>query len=186
VRKIIVFNLISLDGFFAGENGGIDWHNVDDSFNQFTIEQMNEFGTIIFGRTTYQMFESFWPQVIGNPKFSKEDRKIAKIIDDIDKIVFSTTLNKLTWKNSKLFHDINPLEIKKLKKKPGKDMVIFGSGTITQEMINLGFVDEIKLLVNPVILGKGKPMFKNVKKTNLKLLKTREFANGNILLCYKV
>ncbi len=127
MRKIIVFNLISLDGFFARLNGDLDWHNVDDEFNQFAIEQTSSFGTIIFGRTTYQFFEEFWPKVINNPKFSKEDQRIAENIENINKIVFSKTLDKVTWKNSKLIKEINLQEIKKLKEQPGKDMVVFGS-----------------------------------------------------------
>lgn len=209
MRKIIVFNLVSLDGYFAGPNGEIDWHNVDDEFNQFAVEQTQKFGAILFGRTTYQLFEDFWPallasqpaslaqlggqgeRVAGRPKagvklsISKEDLKIAKIINDIDKIVFSTTLKKVTWNNSSLFHEINPEEIKKLKEADGKDIVIFGSGTIVQQMTNLGLVDEYRLLVNPIILGKGKPMFANMKDMlKLKLLKIRTFGNGNILLYY--
>ena len=185
MRKIIAFNLISLDGFFARLNGDIDWHNVDDEFNQFAVEQTSSFGTIIFGRTTYQIFEDFWPKVINNPKFSKEDQMIAKNIENINKIVFSKTLDKVTWKNSKLFKEINPLEIKKLKEQSGKDMVIFGSGTIVQALTNHGLVDEYRLLVNPIILGSGRPMFKDVKEIKLKLLKTRSFRNGNILLYYE-
>src|SRR5438128_1253831 len=138
MRKIIVFNLVSLDGFFAGPKGEIDWHNVDDEFNKFAVEQTQTFGAILFGRITYQLFESFWPAAVNDPKMSKDDREIAKIIDDIEKIVFSKTFKKATWKNSKLLHDIDVKEIKKLKQKTGKDMVIFGSGTIVQELTNLG------------------------------------------------
>jgi len=185
MKKIIVFNLISLDGFFARLNGDIDWHNVDDEFNKFAIEQLNDFGTIIFGRTTYKIFEDFWPKAVDNPKFSKEDHKIAEIIDNINKIVFSKTLDKVIWKNSKLFKEINPSEIKKLKDQPGKDMVVFGSGSVVQALTNLRLIDEYRLLVNPIILGRGKPMFNNVKEMKLKLLKTRNFRNGNILLYYQ-
>lgn len=186
MRKIIVFNLVSLDGYFAGPNGDIDWHNVDDEFNKFAVEQTKTFGTILFGRTTYQLFESFWPAALKDPKTAPDDRKIAKIIETAEKIVFSTTLKKVEWKNSKLLHKINGEEIKRLKQKPGRDMVIFGSGTIVQAMTNLGLIDEYRLLVNPVILGNGKLLFKNMKdRLKLKLLKTRIFKNGNVLLCYQ-
>ncbi len=185
MRKIIVFNLVSVDGFFAGPKGDIDWHVVDDEFNKFAVEQTQTFGAIIFGRTTYQLFEDFWPKALTDPKTSKDDREIAKIIDDVEKIVFSKTLKKVTWKNSKLYHEIDTEEIKKLKKQPGRNMVIFGSGTIVQALTNLGLIDEYRLLVNPVILGKGKSMFKDVNKLNLKLLNTRTFSSGNVLLCYE-
>lgn len=186
MRKVIMFNLVSVDGFFAGEDGNIDWHNVDDEFNQFAIEQTSEFGAILFGRTTYQLFEDFWPKALTDPTMSEEDHKIAKNIDEIEKIVFSKTLEKVQWNNTKLFHDIHPEQIEKLKQQDGGDMVIFGSGTIVQQMCNLGLIDEYRILVNPIILGRGKPLFKNVKdEVNLKLLKTRTFTNGNVLLYYQ-
>lgn len=185
MSKLIVFNLISLDGFFARLNGDIDWHNVDEEFNQFAIEQTASFGTIIFGRTTYQIFEDFWPKVINNSEFSKEDQEIAENIQNIEKIVFSKTLDKVTWKNSTLYKEIDVVKIKKLKEQSEKDIVIFGSGTIVQAFSNLGLIDEYRLLVNPIILGRGRLMFKDVREIKLKLLNTRNFKNGNVLLYYQ-
>jgi len=185
MRKLIVFNLISLDGFFAGTDGNIDWHQVDDEFNKFAVEQTKTFGAIIFGKTTYQLFESFWPSAVNDPKMSPEDREIAKTIDDVEKIVFSKSLKEITWKNSKLVHEINPEEIKKWKESEGGPMVIFGSGTIVQQMTNLDLIDEYRLMVNPIILGKGKAMFKDVDQVKLKLLDSKTFGNGNILLYYQ-
>jgi len=113
MRKIIVFNMLSVDGFFAGVDGNLDWHNVDDEFNKFAIKQMREFHTILFGRTTYQMFESFWPVALKDPNTSEDNRKVAQIINDIEKIVFSSTLEKVTWNNSKILKNIDSEEIKK-------------------------------------------------------------------------
>lgn len=186
MRKIVVFNLISLDGYFAGSEGDIDWHIVDNEFNKFAIEQTSQFGGIIFGRITYELFESYWPKALKDPKTSPDDLKIAQTIDDVWKIVCSRSLKDVTWKNSRVFQDINPEEIKRWKEMDGKDLVIFGSGTIVQQFTNLGIVDEYRLMVNPVILGKGKPMFKNVKdRQKLKLIKTRPFKSGNIFLYYQ-
>lgn len=185
MRKIVVFNLITIDGYFAGEDGDISWHNVDDEFNKFAIEQTQQFGGIIFGKTTYKIFEDFWQKALKDPKTSDDDRKIAQIIDDMWKIVFSKSLKEVAWKNSKLYDDIDPSEVKKWKEYQGPDLAIFGSGTIVQQFTNLGLVDEYRLLVNPLVLGKGKPMFANMKdKVNLKLTNTRSFKNGNILLTY--
>ncbi len=187
MRKIIVFNMVSVDGFFAGVDGNIDWHNVDDEFNKFAIEQLKEFQTILFGRTTYQMFESFWPAALKDPKTSEDDRKVAQNINDLEKIVFSSTLKKVTWNNSKILESIDSEKIKKLKQESRKDMVIFGSGTIVQAMANLNLIDEYRLMINPIILGQGKPMFKDMKDiVNLKLISTRTFKNGNVLLCYQI
>jgi len=179
--------MVSVDGFFAGVDGNLDWHNVDDEFNKFVVEQLREFHTILFGRTTYQMFESFWPVALKDQKTSEDNRKVAQSINDIEKIVFSSTLEKVTWNNSKILKKIDSEEIKKLKQEPGKDMVIFGSGTIVQAMTNLNLIDEYRLMINPVLLGQGKPMFKDMKdKVNLKLRNTKTFKNGNVLICYKI
>ena len=141
MRKIVMFNLVSLDGYFAGLDGNIDWHQVDDEFNTFAIEQTASFGGLVFGRTTYQLFESFWPQALKDPKTSDDDRKIAQTIDDIWKMVFSTTLTETTWKNTKLYHKIDPEEVKSWKQWDGKDIAIFGSGSIVQQFAKLGLID---------------------------------------------
>ena len=94
MRKIIVFNLVSLDGYFAGTDGNIDWHNVDDEFNDFAVKHTLSFGGIIFGKTTYQMFEEFWPKAMDDPKMSPEDRKIGHIIDDMWNLFFQKLLKK--------------------------------------------------------------------------------------------
>lgn len=185
MRKIIVFNLVSLDGYFAGTDGNIDWHHVDDEFDKFAIEQTASFGGLIFGKTTYKIFEEFWPKALKNPNTSDDDRKVAQIIDDIWKIVFSKSLKKVSWKNSKLYHEIDPKEIQKWKQYDGKDMAIFGSGTIVKQFADLGLIDEYRLLVNPVVLGNGKSFFKGVKKKlELQLTEARRFKNGNVLLTY--
>ncbi|MBI3379127.1 dihydrofolate reductase [Candidatus Gottesmanbacteria bacterium] len=185
MRKIIVFNLISLDGFYARENGDIDWHNTDEEFAQFANEQTPTFGILIFGRVTYDIMASYWP----TKDAIKDDPIVANALNTTPKIVFSKSLKKITetpvWKNISLFNKIIPEEIIKLKKQTGKDMVILGSGTIVQQFTNLGLIDEYRLLLNPVVLGSGKPMFNDVKKTfKLKLISTRKFKNGNVLLCY--
>lgn len=185
MRKIVVFNLVSLDGYFAGPKGDIDWHNTDREFGKFAEEQTSEFKTLIFGRVTYELMKSYWP----TPQAIKDDPIVAKVLNTAPKIVFSKTLEKVeetpVWKNVTLFKEINPEEIKRLKTQPGGDMTILGSGTIVQTFTNLSLIDEYRLLVNPVILGRGKPMFNNVKdRLQLKLLKTRNFKSGNVLLSY--
>jgi len=181
-----MFNLVSLDGYFARSNGEIDWHVVDDEFNKFAIEQTKSFGAILFGRTTYQLFEDHWPKAFTDPATSEDDREIAKIINDIEKIVFSRTLQSVTWNNTKLFKEVIPQEIEKLKNQEGSDIVIFGSGTIVQALTNLRLIDEYRIMINPVILGEGKPLFKNIdKQLKLKLLETKTFQSGNVLLYYQ-
>lgn len=179
-----MFNLISIDGYFADENGGIEWHHTDDEFNKFGMEQAKSFGTIIFGRTTYELFEDYWPNALKDPKTSSDDRQIAQTIEDATKIVFSKTLKEVSWNNSKVFSEINPNNVNAWKEKEGRDAVIFGSGTIVQQFTKLGLIDEYRILINPVILGKGKSLFENADMQELELTNTKVFKNGNVLATY--
>jgi len=186
MRKIIVFNLITVDGFFAGPKGEIDWHNYDDEMGRYSVAQMKSLGMLIFGKTTYEMMAGYWP----TPDGIKSEPVVAGIMNSIPKLVFSKTLKAVEdspiWKNVTVFDEIKPEEIIKLKAQNGGDIAIFGSGTIVQQFTNLGFIDEYRLIVNPVILGSGKPLFKNAKeRLKLKLLSTRMFENGNVLLRYQ-
>ncbi len=179
MKKLIVFNMLTVDGYFAGVNGEIDWHNVDAEFNEFAEKQTPEFGTLIFGRVTYELMAGYWPSAAA----LKDDSIIAGIMNSANKIVFSRSLKSVEWNNSRLVKDINPDEIKKLKEAAEKDMAIFGSGQIVQQFAKLGLVDEYRLMINPIILGAGKPLFKEYQ--TLKLLSSREFKNGNVLLSYR-
>lgn len=185
MRKILVFNLVTLDGYFAGEDGNIDWHNVDDEFNAFALEQTASFGGIIFGRTTYKIFEDFWPKAMDDETMSPEDRKVGHIIDDAQKFVFSKSMKSVSWKNTTLYSEIHPEEIKKWKEMDGGDLVILGSGSIVTQFANLGLIDEYRILVNPILLGKGKSFWNGMERTqSLTLTNTRVFKNGNVLLTY--
>jgi dihydrofolate reductase len=182
MRKIIVQEMITVDGFFAGPNGEIDWHHVDAEFNEHSVEFLNTIDTLMFGRITYDLMASYWP----TPEGLKDDPFIADKMNSLSKIVFSKTLAKTTWNNSKMFSEINAEEIKKMKEASGKDIAIFGSGIIVTALTELGLIDEYRFIVNPVILGKGKTLFANLeKKPGLKLLKTHEFKSGNVSLSYK-
>jgi dihydrofolate reductase len=186
MRKIIMFNMVSLDGYFAAADGNIDWHVVDEEFDRMAAEMIMQFDTILFGRTTYQLFESYWPQALAAPDTSSDDRTVAQSIEDYKKIVVSKSLNEVAWNNSELWHGVHLPEIQKLKEQEGRDIVIYGSGTIVQALTNLGLIDQYKIMINPVILGAGKPLFANLNdQHSLKLLDSRTFASGNVLLTYE-
>jgi dihydrofolate reductase len=178
MRKIIVSEMMTVDGFFAGSNGEIDWHRVDAEFNESAVEMLSAIDALIFGRVTYDLMASYWPGEEG----LKDDPVIAAFMNSLPKIVFSKTRDKLEWNNSRLLGDIVPEEIKKMKQETGKDIAIFGSGTIVQQFIKFGLIDDYRLIVNPVVLGQGKPLFGD--KMNLKLLRSKEFKNGNVMLYY--
>ena len=186
MRKIIVFNLVTVDGFFAGSKGEIDWHNYDDEMGAYSLQQMRSLGALMLGRTTYELMASYWP----TPEGAKSEPEVARILNSIPKIVFSKTLKPVkdgpVWTSVRVLHEIIPVEIVKMKDQQGGDIAIFGSGTISQQLTNLGLIDEYRLIVNPVILGSGRPLFRGVEaRHGLRLQSTKLFKNGNVLLCYE-
>jgi dihydrofolate reductase len=186
MRKVIVYNLVTLDGFFARANGELDWHQTDDEFDSFIAEQFNELDSILLGRITYELFLSFWP----TSQAVRDDPTTAEKMNSLEKIVFSTTLDKVEWgtfNNARLVKGDAAEEIRGLKQQGGKHMVIFGSGKLISSLAPSGLIDEYRLLVHPLVLGQGQgqPMFKNIgSQLDLILLNTRMFKSGNVLLTY--
>jgi dihydrofolate reductase len=185
MRKIVVFNLVSVDGYYAGADGNIDWHVTDLEFDQYATESAQWYDTILLGRVTYELFAGYWPKALVDPATSKEDRVVAQFLDEVRKIVFSKNLTKAEWKNTEVWSEVEPDAIERLKQQDGKDIVVYGSGTIVQQLANLRLIDQYKLMVNPVILGDGNSMYARVPQTKLKLLDVRPFKlSGNVLLTY--
>jgi dihydrofolate reductase len=186
MKRIVVFNRITLDGFFAGPNGELfEWAVPDLELDQGAHEG-NRVDTAIFGRVTYQMFESHWPNVFSDPNSSEADIATAQQLTAMTKIVFSTTLTEVTWENTQLFHGNLVKEVKNLKQGDGESIIIFGSGSIVQQLTAESLVDEFVLILTPVILGMGKPLFEGVPQVKLNLLEERSYSSGNILLRYGV
>ncbi len=182
MRKVLIFNMVTLDGYFEGPNGSLDWHNVDEEFNEFAIEQINTVDVLIFGRVTYEVMASYWP----TPEAIANDPIIAGKMNSTPKIVFSKTLSNVKWENTRLINGNVAEEISKLKQQPGRDLIIFGSSDLAVSFIEYGLIDEYRIMVNPVLLGSGRPLFKGIHhQHNLKLLKTRTFNSGNVLLYYQ-
>lgn len=182
MRNLFLFMMVTLDGFFEGPDHSIDWHNVDEEFNDFAIDQLDEIDTLLFGRVTYEGMASYWP----TPVAIEDDPVVAGKMNAIPKIVFSRTLDRADWSNSRLVKENIAEEISQLKQQPGRDLAIFGSANLTMSLLQMGLVDELRLMVNPVVLGEGKPLFADIhEKLNLKLIKTRVFRSGNVLLCYQ-
>ncbi len=180
MRKIIVSNHATLDGFFAGPDGEIDWFVWDDETADDDKNLLRSIDTILFGRVTYELMAGYWPTV------TTEDPIVAEVMNNLPKIVFSKTLEKVEWQNSRLVRGNIAEEITILKRQPGKDMVIYGSGSIVSTLSQLGLIDDYRLFVNPVILGSGKPLFKDLKnRINLKLLDAKTFASGTVSLHYQ-
>lgn len=182
MRKLFTFNMVSLDGFFEGPNRDISWHNVDDEFNQFAIEQTGSVDTILFGRVTYELMASYWPTTAA----LADDPIVADLMNRLPKIVFSRTLQKAEWNNTRLVKNNIAEEIIALKGQPGNNLAVFGSANLISSLHQMNLIDEHRIMVNPVVLGSGTPLFQRIKaSTRLKLLKTRTFRSGNVLLYYQ-
>jgi dihydrofolate reductase len=183
MRKLYIFNMVTLDGFFEGPKGAgdIEWHHTDEEFNQFSIEQLNEIGTLLFGRITYELMSSYWP----TEGAINDDPEVANAMNNLPKVVVSRTLDKADWNNSVLIKDNIEEEIQKLKNQPGKDIAVFGSANLASTLIKAGLIDEFRVMINPVVIGGGRPLFENIEgKIELELVKTRTFKNGNVMHYY--
>jgi dihydrofolate reductase len=182
MRKVIVSEMVSLDGYFARPDGSLDWHVVDDEFNEFARKQLDEMDTLLFGRVTYEGMASYWPTEAAK----RDDPEIAAAMNRLPKVVFSRTLKTVDWSNSRLAGDDIAEEITRSKAQLGKDMAIFGSGEVVSILTRLGLVDEYRLFVCPVVLGSGKSLFAGLNDTlNLDLLKAQPFTSGVVLLYYR-
>jgi dihydrofolate reductase len=187
MRKIIVSEFYSLDGLMSDPEDKMEWvlGSFNDEMGQYEGELYDNADTLLLGRTTYKIFEGYWPTAASNPATSQGDIEMAHKINNITKIVFSHSMEGVEWKNSKLLKEIKPEEIVKLKKEKGKNILVIGSASIVQQLTNLGLIDEYHLLVHPVVLGSGKPLFKDIRqKQDLKLLEARAFNNGVVMLRY--
>ncbi len=186
MRKVVLFMHLTLDGFAAGPNGELDWISYDEELEKYAEGIVRTVGAPLYGRVTYQMMESYWPTVLKDKSASKHDMDHAQWLENVEKIVFSKTLKEVEWNNTTLIKDDIAKEVAKLKKQPGKDLVIFGSPTLAHTFMELGLIDEYRLTVNPIVLGSGMPLFKSGSDTiKLKLLDTKTFKTGIIGLHYQ-
>ncbi len=182
MRKVTVFNFVTLNGYFKGPNGDISWHKHGAEENEYASEMLKSGNTLLFGRVTYEMMASYWP----TPVAIKNNPIVAEGMNNADKIVFSRTLKKAGWNNTWLVKDNIEEEIKKMKQMPGKDMTLLGSGSILTQFAEQGLIDEYQIMVDPVVLGDGTSLFTGIKHMlNLKLTTTRTFKSGVVLLCYQ-
>jgi dihydrofolate reductase len=185
MRKLVLFMHVSLDGFAADPNGGLDFLSYDHELQQYADELVKTVGSPVYGRTTYQLMESYWPTVLKKPDAAGHALAHAQWVENVPKIVFSKTLNEVTWNNTQLIKGNLAEEVKKLKQQPGKDLAIFGSPGLAASLMNLGLIDEYKLTVHPIILGNGISAFaNNTTKSTLKLLDSKTLKSGVLTLHY--
>ena len=184
--KLIVFNQVTLDGYFTGENGDLGWAHTrtegDKEWSEFIGENAKSGGLLVFGRVTYEMMAGYWP----TPQAMQNEPVVARHINAAPKVVFSRTLDQATWGNTRIVKGDPVTEMRRLKEAPGPDLVIMGSGTLVAPLAEANLIDEYQLVLVPVALGKGRTLFAGVKRMlTLQPTQTRTFRNGNVLLCYE-
>jgi dihydrofolate reductase len=195
LRRIIAFDHVSVDGYFATEDGKLDWVVPDEELAQSNLRNMAEADTILFGRRTYEMFESFWPNAINDPRGAEDPhakgrrsesiQKIGYWINNATKIVFSRSRKTVTWQGSRVIHEFSAAEVDRLKHAAGKNMLLLGSGELTRLTARHGLIDEYQFGVVPVILGKGRKLLENLEGPyRLSLVESRSCPTGTVLLRY--
>ena len=194
MRRLVMFNRVSADGYFASEDGKLDWVVPEPEIDKAAAGQIGAFDTVLFGRRTYEMFASFWPRALDDPKTapnphgparSPEMHAMAVMLNDATKLVFSKTLKETSWKNSHIVRDFSAREIDALKKQQGKDIIIFGSGSIVTLLADNDLIDEYQLLVQPVLLGSGKPLIRHGShRAKITLQEAKGYPSGNVMLRY--
>lgn len=179
--RLVMFNMVTLDGRFAGPAGELEWHNVDREFVDFAVEQLDTAGLLVFGRKTYELMASFWPSELAY----REDPETAKRMNALPKLVVSRGLPAVEWGGTRLLREVRAADFERLKKETKGLVFLFGSAELSRPLVELGLVDEFRLMLNPLVLGSGLPLFEPGRRLELKLLSSRSFANGNLLLCYQ-
>lgn len=181
--KLVVYNSMSLDGYFTDANGDMSWaHKRDPEWQAFITENASGGGQLLFGRVTYDLMASFWP----TPLAAQSNPIVVDRMNNTQKYVFSTTLDRASWNNTRLFKGDLTTEVRKLKQEPGSNIVIMGSGSVVAQLAEAGLIDEYQIVLNPLAVGGGRTLFEGVKKKlPMKLARSRAFGNGNVVLFYE-
>jgi dihydrofolate reductase len=182
--KLVVYNSVSLDGYFTDTHGDMSWaHKRDPEWQAFVSENASGGGgQLLFGRVTYDLMASFWP----TPLAAQSNPIVVERMNNMPKFVFSTTLDKASWNNTTLLKGDLPAQVRRLKRQPGPNIVVMGSGSIVAQLAAAGLVDEYQIVLNPLVVGDGRTLFEGVKKKlPMKLARSRAFGNGNVVLFYE-
>jgi dihydrofolate reductase len=180
MRRLLFFMLVTANGYFERGRWEIDWHHTDEEFNDFSLEQLDEAGTLVFGRVTYTGMAEFWP----TPQAIEGEPATAQRMNALPKVVVSRTLQRADWKNTRIVRSID--DVAALKREDGKDALVLASSELAVSLSERGLIDEYRLLVNPIAIPDGKPVFMGLRRDlPLALVGSRVFKNGNVLLRYE-
>lgn len=186
MRRLVLFMHVSLDGFVAGPNGEMNWIKVDEEIFDYVGGRINGADTALYGRVTYEMMEGYWPTAADQPNASKHDREHAAWYKKVDKVVLSRTMEGQQLPNTIIVSNDIEHRVKSLKQQAGNEIIIFGSPSAAHSLMQYGLIDEYWVFVNPMLLGKGIPLFKNIPQaTELKLVTSKSFGNGVVCLHYQ-
>jgi dihydrofolate reductase len=186
MRSLIFFMHTSLDGFVAGPNGELNWVNINEEIFDFVATMTAKADTALYGRVTYEMMQSYWPTAGEQPNASKHDKEHSAWYKKVSKIVLSRTISEKGLDNTTVISENLTENINKIKNQDGKNILIFGSPGASHSLMSEGLVDEFWLFVNPVLIGQGIPLFKNVTETiKLNLIESKTFSCGVIALHYE-
>ncbi len=184
MKKIILWMSVSLDGFIEGPDRELDWHLVDDELHDHFNEQLSAMGAFLNGRVIYELMAEFWPTADTDPSSTRPMVEFARIWRDMPKIVYSQTLERADW-NTTVVRDVVPAEVVELKAQPGGNLAL-GGADLAAAFMRHDLVDEYRLYIHPTILGAGRPLFPPTQtKVDLRLVETRTFGNGVVLLRYQ-
>jgi dihydrofolate reductase len=195
-RRIVTFEWVTADGYFAAADGNLDWVVPDEAQAKAAAADIASFDTVLFGRRTYEIFERFWRHLVVDAsgtvpdphrpgRRSSEHGVMAIALNRMTKIVFSRSMKEATWENSRLIRELDPRDIQHIKSQPGKDLIIFGSGSIVTELTRHGLIDEYQFAICPVLLGSGKLLLSNLsKRLPLELREAKTLPSGDIILRY--
>jgi dihydrofolate reductase len=182
MRSVASFIFTSLDGFYEGSSGEIDFPHIDAEFNKFAVRQLDEADTLGFGRATYEHMAAYWP----TEQAKVNDPAISSRMNNKDKVVFSTTLPDASWSGTTLIRGEATDHIRQIKASTGQDMLVLGSAHLTANLAHAGLLDELRIMVCPVVLGQGRSLFEDLKeRVTLTLLHVRQLQSGNLVLTYR-
>ena len=183
MSKLVVYNSMSLDGYFTDANGDMSWaHKRDPEWQAFISENASGGGQLLFGRVTYDLMASFWP----TPLAAQSNPIVVERMNGLQEYVFSRTLDTATWNNTRLLKGDLTTEVRKLKQESGPNIVIMGSGSVVAQLAEAGLIDEYQIVLNPLVVGGGRTLFEGVKrKLPMNLARSRAFGNGNVVLYYE-
>lgn len=181
-RRLYIANMISADGYFEGQGQDLSWHNVDAEYTDYSIDMLESVDRLLFGRKTWEMMAAYW----STEQAQKNDPQVAGLMNSLPKYLCSRTLKKAEWQNSHIVREPVLDTIRSWKKEEGRDIAVFGSSELCKSLLQAGLVDELRLIVTPVLLGQGHSLFEGLAaSTRLTLMGLQSFASGNILIRYK-